>query len=148
MVLFYSQLMSIKPLFIVVEDDEDDRDLLQLACQEGEYNCELVFAEDGQHALEVLQSLKTRPSVMLLDINMPKMGGLALLEKLKNSSVWKEMPIVMLTTSDNEDTIHRAYGLGANSYIVKPTNFRGLSNLWDTVYHFWTDTVQLPVQAS
>ncbi len=140
--------MPIKPVFLVVEDDEDDRDLLQLAYQEGEYNCELIFAEDGHQAIELLQRLSIQPSIVLLDINMPRMGGLALLQKLKSSSSWKKMPVVMLSTTDHNETISQAYSMGANSYIVKPSNFHDLHQVWDSVYHFWTRTVQLPSQAS
>ena len=140
--------MLIKPLFLVVEDDEDDRDLLKLAYEEGTYDCELIFAEDGQSAIELLKQLHTPPSIVLLDINMPKMGGLALLQQLKSSLDWKKMPVVMLSTTDHNDTILQAYSMGANSYIVKPNSFRDLHKVWDSVYHFWTRTVQLPSRAS
>ncbi len=140
--------MLIKPLFLVVEDDEDDRDLLKLAYEEGTYDCELIFAEDGQSAIELLKQLHTPPSIVLLDINMPKMGGLALLQQLKSSSDWKKMPVVMLSTTAHNDTILQAYSMGANSYIVKPNSFRDLHKVWDSVYHFWTRTVQLPSRAS
>ncbi|MDQ1089218.1 MULTISPECIES: response regulator [unclassified Siphonobacter] len=136
--------MFIKPLFLIVEDDEDDRDLLKLAYEEGDYDCELVFAEDGHQAIELLQQLHTLPSIALLDINMPRMGGLDLLEKIKSSSDWRKMPVLMLSTTSRSETISQAYSMGANSYIVKPNSFRDLHKIWDAVYHFWTRTVQLP----
>jgi CheY-like chemotaxis protein len=138
--------MPEKPIFFVVDDDDDDRDLLTLAWKEGNYPCELVFAEDGQNALEVLEQLEVKPSVMILDINMPRMDGLTLLERLKTSGKWREMPVLMLTTTDHAHTVQKAYSLGANSYIVKPNTYRDLYHLWDTVYQFWINTAQLPVR--
>ncbi|MFT4033854.1 MAG: response regulator [Siphonobacter sp.] len=131
-----------KPLFLVVEDDEDDRELLTMACQEGPYPCDLVFAENGKKAIELLE--KINPSVILLDINMPRMNGLELLTELKSSEKWKSMPILMLTTSDSKSLILDAYDLGANSYVVKPNSYQALSKVWENVYKFWANTIQLP----
>ncbi|PQA59648.1 response regulator [Siphonobacter curvatus] len=139
--------MATKPLFLIVDDDADDRDLLNLAYQEGSYQCDLVFAEDGREALKLLEQSPVRPSVMLVDINMPGMNGLELLQKLKSSARWKGMPVVMLTTSNNPRLIHDAYSMGANSYLVKPDNYHTLSSLWDALYGFWTNTAKLPTYA-
>ncbi|MFT4031836.1 MAG: response regulator [Siphonobacter sp.] len=136
--------MENKPLYLVVEDDEDDRTLLQMACQESNIECDLLFAEDGQVALEVLEQMEVKPSVMLVDINMPRMDGITLLEKLKESDAWKSMPILMLTTTSNPETIHEAYAKGANSYLIKPNSYRELSQLWNNVHQFWMNVANLP----
>ncbi len=136
--------MPVKPVFLVVEDDEDDRDFLMMACQEGAYFCDLVFAHDGTHALDLLEHHIPTPSLIILDINMPKMNGMQLLEKLKESSQWKHLPIIMLTTSQDLQMIQDAYQLGANSYLVKPYSYQKVSELFDGLYSYWIRTVQLP----
>ncbi|MDQ1089220.1 MULTISPECIES: response regulator [unclassified Siphonobacter] len=140
--------MNNKPLFLVVDDDQDDRDLLGMAYNEGTYNCDLVFAESGQQALDILDKSAVQPSLLLLDINMPGMNGLELLQKLKVSERYRVMPIVILTTSSNSKTIDAAYHMGANSYLIKPDNFNKLSKVWDSLYHFWTSTAKLPISST
>ncbi|MDQ1090113.1 MULTISPECIES: response regulator [unclassified Siphonobacter] len=134
-----------KPLVIlVVEDDEDDRELLQIAFNEGDYKGELFFANDGEHAWQLLNDGSVEPSLLLLDINMPRLNGMELLEKLKSTLRFKALPVLMFTTSSNEGMVRKAYELGANSYVVKPQNFQRLSEIWDQVYSYWTQMIQLP----
>lgn len=137
--------MNTKPLFLVVDDDQDDRDLLGMAYRQGSYNCEIVFAESGQEALNIMENSRVQPSLLLVDINMPGMNGLELLQRIKNSEEWRVVPVVMLTTANNSKIIDTAYHMGANSYLVKPDNFQTLSNIWDSLYRFWTNTAKLPL---
>ncbi len=143
-----SSIMIKKPLFLVVDDDPDDRDLLSLAYSEGSYDCDIVFAESGQQALDVLEKSMVSPALMLVDINMPGMNGLELLQKLKASERWKVLPIIMLTTANSSKVIDAAYHMGANSYLVKPDNYHKLSKIWDSLYRFWTSTAKLPHSTS
>uniref|UniRef100_UPI003B3ACCE5 response regulator n=1 Tax=Siphonobacter sp. TaxID=1869184 RepID=UPI003B3ACCE5 len=105
---------------------------------------DLVFAHDGTHALDLLENHIPTPSLIILDINMPKMNGMQLLEKLKASSRWKHLPIIMLTTSQDIQMIQDAYQLGANSYLVKPYSYQKVSELFEGLYSYWVRTVQLP----
>ncbi len=129
---------------MIVEDDEDDRELLQIAFNEGDYKGELVFANDGEHAWQLLKNGEVDPSLLLLDINMPRLNGMEFLERIKSSPEFKALPILMFTTSSNESMIRQAYELGANSYVVKPQNFQRLTEIWDQVYSYWTQMIQLP----
>lgn len=133
-----------KPLFLIVEDDQDDREFLTQVSQEENSPCELRFAENGAQALEWLSGTKEKPSLLMVDINLPRMNGLELLSRLKTSIEWRNIPVVVFSTCGNPDSIRKAYSLGANSYIVKPDSFEALTRVWRAFCRFWTETVQLP----
>ncbi len=132
--------MSDSPLFLVVEDDEDDREFLQSVVEKLDHPCQLVFAYDGQHALELLSELT--PRLIITDINMPRMNGLELLQRLRSKQKWIYTPILFLTTSQGEETVKEAYSLGANGYITKPSTQEGLHQIWDQVYRYWIELNQ------
>ncbi len=132
--------MSDSPLFLVVEDDEDDREFLQSVVEKLSHPCQLVFAYDGQHALELLSEL--RPRMIITDINMPRMNGLELLQRLRSKQQWIYTPVLFLTTSQGEETVKKAYALGANGYITKPSTQEGLNQIWDQVYRYWIELNQ------
>ncbi|MDQ1089673.1 CheY-like chemotaxis protein [Siphonobacter sp. SORGH_AS 1065] len=129
--------MSNSPLLLVVEDDEDDREFLQSVVEKSDHPCELIFAHDGQHALEILRDLS--PQMIITDINMPRMNGLELLERLRSMQQWLHIPVLFLTTSQGEETVKEAYLQGANSYITKPSTQDGLVLIWDQIYRYWIE---------
>lgn len=133
-----------KPLFLIVEDDQDDRELLSQVSLEDESLCELRFAENGAQALEWLSTMPEKPSLLMIDLNLPRMNGIELLSKVKTSMEWRNIPVVVFSTCGSPDSIRKAYSLGANSYIVKPDSFQALTRVWSTFCRFWTETVQLP----
>ncbi len=138
--------MSDSPLLLVVEDDEDDREFLQIVVEKSDHPCELVFAHDGQHALELLKELS--PQMIISDINMPRMNGLELLEKLRSMKQWIHMPVLFLTTAQGEATVKAAYSQGANSYITKPTTQDELAKVWDQLYRYWIELNQSALNQS
>src|SRR5690606_4714059 len=85
-----------------------------------------------------------RPSLILLDLNMPRMDGRAALENIKNDPELRTIPIVILTTSKQEEDMLRGYNLGAASYITKPVDFAGLVDLMRTLGKYWVEFVELP----
>ena len=87
-----------------------------------------------------------RPSLILLDLNMPRMDGREALHNIKNDDNLRGIPIVILTTSKQEEDMVRGYNLGAASYITKPVNFDGLVELMRTLGKYWVEFVELPVQ--
>ncbi len=122
------------PLVLVVEDDEDDQLLLSFVARQGSQPCELVFARDGESALDVLNSLKFSPDFIITDLNMPRMDGMELLREIKASPQWHAIPVVMLSTTENQQTIHTAYSSGISSFICKPPTIEELSVVWNQLY--------------
>jgi two-component system response regulator len=118
-------------VILLVEDNPSDRDLTRRALERAHISNELIVAEDGQEALDYLfgqgqyqgRDLDDLPTVVLLDINLPKLNGLEVLQRIRAHETTRRMPVVMLTTSDQEQDMVASYNLGANSYIRKPVDF-------------------------
>lgn len=137
---------------LVVEDDSDDRLLTAEAFKECGSPHEVHFVEDGEEALDYLNRRgkydnlrqKPLPSLILLDLNMPRKDGREVLREIKSSVTLRQMPVVILTTSRAEDDVQMAYDLGVNSFIVKPERFESLVNTIRLVCEYWLSLVQLP----
>lgn len=136
----------------MADDDEDDRLLTQDALAESRVLNELHFVEDGVELLEYLErkgkfadkELSPRPGLILLDLNMPRMDGREALEAIKANPNLKGIPVVILTTSKQEEDMVKGYNLGAASYITKPVTFDGLVDLMKTLGKYWVEFVELP----
>ncbi|MCS4306945.1 two-component system response regulator [Rheinheimera pacifica] len=148
-------LTKTRPITILMaDDDEDDRLLTQDALRESRVLNSLYCVEDGVELLEYLRKEGKyangvpcpRPSLILLDLNMPRMDGREALHNIKNDDNLRGIPIVILTTSKQEEDMVRGYNLGAASYITKPVNFEGLVELMRTLGKYWVEFVELPVQ--
>lgn len=102
-------------------------------------------ARDGVEALGLLRaSARERPDVVLLDLNMPRMGGLEALAAIKSDPALRHLPVLVLTTSDAPEDIRRAYDLGATSYLTKPRTLSETMDLARALLAFWTRVVPLP----
>lgn len=136
----------------MADDDEDDRLLTQDALAESRVLNELHFVEDGVELLEYLErkgkfadkEISPRPGLILLDLNMPRMDGREALEAIKANPNLKGIPVVILTTSKQEEDMVKGYNLGAASYITKPVTFDGLVDLMKTLGKYWVEFVELP----
>ena len=144
---------KVKPITILMaDDDEDDRLLTQDALAESRVLNELYFVEDGVELLEYLErkgkfedkNSSPRPGLILLDLNMPRMDGREALQAIKGNSNLKGIPVVILTTSKQEEDMVKGYDLGAASYITKPVTFDGLVELMKTLGKYWVEFVELP----
>jgi len=144
---------KVKPITILMaDDDEDDRLLAQDALAESRVINDLHFVEDGVELLEYLErrgqyedkELSPRPGLILLDLNMPRMDGREALQAIKANANLKGIPVVILTTSKQEEDMVRGYDLGAASYITKPVTFDGLVELMRTLGNYWVECVELP----
>ena len=130
-------------LIVFADDDADDRLLLQEAFEENNLKCTLYFVEDGVELLDYLEQNGTVPSLILLDINMPRKDGKQILQEIKSSIQWRHIPVIMFTTSKSPEDIRKCYDLGANSFIVKPSSFENLLSVTNTIGEYWMNTVSL-----
>ncbi len=130
-------------LVVFADDDTDDRLLLQEAFEENNLKCTLDFVEDGVELLDYLEKNTTVPSLILLDINMPRKDGKQILKEIKSSPQWRHIPVIMFTTSKSPEDIRKCYDLGANSFIVKPSSFENLLTVTNIIGQYWIETVSL-----
>jgi CheY-like chemotaxis protein len=125
---------------LLVEDNVLDADLIRHAIPEGEATIHFDVARDGEEALLFLKRWEQgtpTPIVILLDLNLPKLSGLEVLNVLKTHPRYKILPIVVLTSSNLPDDIQKAYALGANSYILKSIDYDQFSKAVSLIYRYW-----------
>ncbi len=116
---------------LMVEDDEGHARLIERNIRRAGVCNEIVHAADGTTALAHLDEglrQQERPMLVLLDLNLPDMSGTAILERLKSHGALRRVPVVVLTTTDDEREIQRCYDLGANVYITKPVDYEQFAN--------------------
>lgn len=139
---------------LLVEDNPDDAELTLRALKKGNIKNEIVWVKDGAEALDFLlctgqyagRKIEEMPAVMVLDLNMPKIGGLDVLRKVRSDERLKLLPTVILTTSKQESDIITSYNLGANSYIKKPVNFDNFAQAVVTLGLYWLLLNEPPVR--
>ncbi|MBL7686158.1 MAG: response regulator, partial [Deltaproteobacteria bacterium] len=108
---------EIKPLLILVEDDDDDALLVQEAIEELKLPIQLKRVKDATQLFDFLYQDPLKPSLVLLDLNLPQMNGKEILSHMKQHEASRSIPIVIYTTSQNPDDIRQCYQLGANAFI-------------------------------
>jgi CheY-like chemotaxis protein len=137
---------------LMADDDPDDRELTREAFVESKIANDLRFVEDGEELLDYLHrrgkyvdpASSPRPSLILLDLNMPKMDGREALREIKSDLQFRPIRVIIMTTSKAEEDILRAYDLSAASYITKPVTFDGLIDVIKTLGKYWLEIVELP----
>ena len=129
---------------LIVEDDPNDVELTLTALTDYNLANEVVVTRDGQQALDYLYcrgEFNTRstdnPAVILLDLKLPKVGGLEVLQQIKSDERLKMIPVVVLTSSHEEKDMMRSYKLGVNAYVVKPVDFHEFVNAVKELGVFW-----------
>lgn len=137
---------------LMAEDDPEDRLLTKEGFEESRLVNDLRFVKDGEELMDYLRRRgqfsdareSPRPSLILLDLNMPRKDGREALAEIRADPELRCIPIVVLTTSKAEENIVRSYTLGANSYITKPVTFDGLVQALQALSVFWLEIVELP----
>ncbi len=118
-------------LILLVEDNPDDVELTIRGFKKNNFTNEIVIARDGQEALDFLfgtgqfegRDVTRQPTLVLLDINLPRIGGLEVLRRMRADERTRRVPVVLLTSSKEDSDIKAGYDLGANSYVRKPVDF-------------------------
>lgn len=140
---------------LVVDDDLDDCAILREAIDETGLVNKVFFVHDGEQLLRYLRreaefknpASSPKPGLIFLDLNMPKKNGRETLIDLKNDPELKHIPVVILTTSSNDEEVFRGYNLGVNSFITKPVDFNSLVEVLKEIEHYWLELVELPRKA-
>jgi two-component system response regulator len=129
---------------LLVEDNPDDVELTTLAFKKNNFANEIKVVEDGQEALDFLfgdhpDGIKKNgfPELILLDLKLPKINGHEVLKEIKNGGKTKRIPVVILTSSQEQEDIIKGYDLGANSYVRKPVDYRDFVNVVNNMGIYW-----------
>jgi len=134
---------------LLVEDNPGDARLAKEALKESKIHNQLSIVSDGEEALEFLYKKgkfhkAITPDLILLDLNLPKIDGRQVLERIKNDDNLKQIPVVILTTSRDEEDILKSYKLHANCYISKPLDLNQFIKVVKSIEDFWLSIVKLP----
>lgn len=137
---------------LLVEDNPDDVELTRLAFDEGGICNEIVVARDGAEALDYLfgtgkyedRDLSSMPAVVLLDLKLPKVDGLEVLRRIREDSRTHALPVVVLTSSKEDEDVIKSYNLGANAYVRKPVDYNEFVRAAKTLGLFWLVMNQPP----
>lgn len=137
---------------LLIEDNRADIRLIQEALKSTAVQCEVAVARDGMEAMAYLRqdgeyADAVRPDLILLDLNLPKKDGREVLAEIKADPSLKHIPIIVLTTSRNEEDIFKSYDLYVNCYISKSRNLTQLFKIVRGIEEFWLDTATLPTES-
>jgi len=139
-------------IILLVEDDRGSQELTRRALGEGKIRNELRIVEDGEEALAYLfrrgkykdPATSPKPDLLLLDLNLPRVDGREVLERIRGDSKLRRMVVVVLTTSQQEEDILRSYELGCNSFITKPVDINQFIQVIQALERYWFQIVVLP----
>jgi two-component system, response regulator len=141
-------------IILLVEDNLDDQELAFLAFKRCRIPNKIVAVRDGTEALDYLfrtgpyaqRDMETTPAVILLDLNLPKVNGLEVLKKIRSDKRTQLLPVVILTSSQEEEDIVASYHLGANSFVQKPVNFDQFTEAARQMGTYWLQLNETPAK--
>jgi two-component system, chemotaxis family, response regulator Rcp1 len=145
-----NDLSGARPIeILLVEDNPGDVDLTREALENAKVSNSLHVVDDGAKAMDFLYQRREysgvpRPDIILLDLNLPKKDGRQVLAEIRGDPALAEIPVVVLTTSQADEDIFRAYRLHANCYITKPVDFTRFMQVIRAIEEFWLTVVKLP----
>jgi two-component system response regulator len=126
-----------RKLLLLVEDNDTDEKLAIRALKKCGVEFDVEVARDGAEALDRLGNAKKLPDMVLLDLNLPKFGGLEVLCRLRGQPLTRHLPVVVLTASKEHEDISRSYDCGANAYVRKPIDFHEFAAAARSIGCFW-----------
>ena len=126
---------------IVIEDDSDDQEILKEVFKILDYENEVIYFADGEKALEYLLSMSIKPFLILSDINMPRLNGMELREKIYNNDQLnlRCIPYLFLTTAAEQPLVVKAYSQSVQGFFVKPSSLKGIQKLISSIMCYWKE---------
>lgn len=145
-------MLTRTPKLLIVEDNPDHTEMIQIALSSDNLLNKIYTVTNGEEALDYLyrrgeyidKSKSPRPSLVLLDIKLPRIDGFEVLRHIKSDENLKSIPVILLTTSTEKSEIKRGYEYGANSYVTKPLRFWEFMDRVKNIYTYWILTNLLP----
>lgn len=139
--------MNDVPLFVLVDDDEDDRLLVKMALKSIGNTLPVVELSDGSQLITFLQRELTREGdrllcLVIMDVNMPLMRGTEALRLMRQHPLWQQVPVLIMSTSADPLQAEEAIRAGANGYMVKPSNYRDMVDVIKTTFDTWISPLQ------
>ena len=139
-------------MILLVEDNPDDVSLTLRALRQQGFSQEVMVARDGEEALDFLlgrekfneNRTREKPSLVLLDLKLPKVDGLEVVKQLRENSETRFLPVVVLTTSEEDSDVLNSYSLGVNSYIRKPVDFDNFKKALEAITSYWLSLNIIP----
>jgi CheY-like chemotaxis protein len=136
---------------LLVEDNAGDARLVVEAFRQTSARCHFSHVLNGVEAVDFLRrsgahAQAKRPDLVLLDLNLPRKDGREVLAEIKSDATLRRIPVIILTTSQADDDIHRAYDLNANCYVTKPADFDQFTNVVRCLNEFWLTVARLPAE--
>ena len=122
---------------LLIDDDEIERIKFQKVCEDINFPCSVVEAINGKQALNFLNRIENRFDIIVLDLHMPKMNGLELLENLKSNIKFKNTPIIIMSNSEDVAELKKCYDYGVSGYFTKPGDFTKYSKKVKSVLKYW-----------
>lgn len=129
--------MENAPTVWIVDDDEDDQLMIETAFKEVIFPLAIKQLSDGDELLPQLEKAPALPKLILLDLNMQRMNGFDVLAELRNISAYRKLPVVILTTSENEDDKRKSLNLGANGFLTKPCSLKAVISMLRRLVSDW-----------
>jgi len=137
---------------LIIEDNPNDAELMTRTLKKNHLANDLIVLEDGQEALDFIfckgryvnRKIEVPPKVIFLDLKLPKVNGLEVLKELKTNNTTKQIPVVIVSSSKEDPDIKKAYELGANSYVVKPVNFKVFIKTLSQIGMYWLAVNEKP----
>lgn len=142
------------PLILLADDSSDDCKIVQMALKRLNINCQLKTVPDGEALLQTLKGvgkpleIGERPTLILLDLNLPIKSGLEALQEIKADPLLSSIPVIIWSTSENPGDIQKSYQLGSNTFFSKPDSFDQVVESLRELTHYWLSTAKLPPRES
>jgi len=147
--------MSFSKKILLIEDNPDDVELTLRAFKKNNLNEEIIVKRDGREAMDYFfgangtamkEKIKDAPALVLLDLKLPQISGIEVLKKMKSHAKTKSIPVVILTSSREEDDLRECYAIGCNSYVRKPIDFNEFTNTVKQMGIYWLSINEIPDQ--
>lgn len=137
---------------LLVEDNADDIQITRRGFSKSSVANQLTVVRDGEEALEYLfhngryagPGISLVPDIVLLDLNLPRLNGIEVLQRIRSTERLQVLPVIMLTSSQREEDIMESYKSGSNTFITKPVQFSAFVQALKTIGEYWTDLARLP----
>lgn len=141
-----------RAVVLLAEDADNDIELTKIAFEQARFAVDLHVTRDGEHCLTFLRKQEAyatcpTPDIILLDLHMPRMGGMEVLEELNADPQLRHIPVIVLTTSTSEGEILEAYRWRCGGYLIKPVEFSDFANAVQRLEDYWFALVRLPSQS-